>query len=724
MEKKMLVLLSIILFHVNLVTGEFIHLQDSLLELHSINRKQLDINHVKLLLGNEDMGGLVNHNGLGFENLWLSDYWENTINRASLTGPVLKSHVLEKEKPLSYSQKLNLKTGVVTTTWNGKNDSYKSEIFFSKSNKELLIFRIKNLTSNNLEFNLQLPVYGFPTKEEVFTTKTVNDQIIVASNPNNSFTRVFWATRSNIPLKSNDLPGNYKINIKGNEELEFVFSVATHWDGEDFANIALNSLYGFDDYILERKAHEMVWKDEWRKTPVISIPDKKYEQLYYRSIFWTFCSGASEHFLPGEAQFSDDCWGMRPYTYGAAGWTVRALVLLGHEEKAKHMAREHFKPLALKNNSYKHLSYIQNDQYDKFWQFPEMPKQDVDYYMHEGIDSLLIPALNMKSLSFAHQLSIFNDCRIRRAHQRALNGFAGAFYHQVSEYYPDPVFTLKYTYPVLRGTAILWQELVEWNDSVNGYILPKLHSSSENISKKSVLDAVIAAKWNLTMVARYANDLKMDIEKSQEWEEIADNLYIPQNDTIYLEYLNDDNQRKGSGYFGIRAPMYLGFPGLELISSLDKEKALKTLDQTWIRNNKGEGMIAFVANWFALSEAFLGRGNRCLEILYRNIECLDETYVALHEFDNNKPYFQTSYASYISTVLSMLVQSYNNTVKVFPAVPDSWENIIFYNIPTESDYKVNGIIENGEIKSVAFHKDNQLIHEQTDDETFSIPVIE
>ena len=688
------------------------HVRDSVLDIHPITRITYDSTYENILLGNEDMGGLMKHDGLGFGNLWLSDNWKNSTQRAPLHGLFFKSDIEVDE----YNQHLDLKTGVITTIWKNEEKGYKSEVFFSKANKDLLIMNIKNLSGNELHLSLLIPVQDFearkgiiyPTEKKAYKTKEVNDKLIIGSNDANSFTRVFWAAKSSQPIKKDKASGQYNISIPGKATLEFVFSVATHWDGENFANRCLNSLYGCQDIELARKAHEQAWKDEWQKTPVISIPDKRHEQLFYRSVFWTLCAGAAEHFLPGEAQYASYCWSMIPFTYGAAGWTVRSLTLLGHEDKARHMAREHFKPLALRSNAAKYLDYIQNNQYKKFWEYPEMPIQDVDYYMDEGTDSLLVPAFEEQSMGFAHQISYLGDCRIRRAHQRTINGFAAAFYHLISDYYPDKVFTLQYTYPVIKSTAIFWEKLVEWNDTISGYILPNLHSVSENLTKRSVLDAVLAAKWNLMMASRYANELEVDTIQSKKWAEIANKLYIPQNDKNYLEYLFDDEQREGSGYFGIRAPALLGFPGYELVSMLDKEKALITLDKAWERNKNGEGMITFVANWFALTEASFGRGNKCLEILERNFECLDETGTVLYEVEKRHPYFQTSYATYIQAVLSMLVQSYNDTARVFPAVPDAWKDIRFYNIHVENGVTVSGELSDGKIKKIIFSKDGKV----------------
>ena len=109
---------------------------------------------------------------------------------------------------------------------------------------------------------------------------------------------------------------------------------------------------------------------------------------------------------------------------------------------------------------------------------------------------------------------------------------------------------------------------------------------------------------------------------------------------------------------GVRGFVYLSYPTLELIQQLDHDKVVRTLDYTWVRNKQGEGMIGFVANWFALADTHLGRGEHALSVMRHNLKCVDKWGTSLTETPGSgNYYFATGYASFILVPLSMAVQS-------------------------------------------------------------------
>jgi len=222
--------------------------------------------------------------------------------------------------------------------------------------------------------------------------------------------------------------------------------------------------------------------------------------------------------------------------------------------------------------------------------------------------------------------------------QMHLNSFAASFFHLLGKYKGDNEFLKNYTYPALKGTAELWRLLLNWDSKRKFWYLPPLLSVSENLLEKSVLDAIIGAQWNLKTAAVYARRLNLDISLAEKWEEIASNIFIPQNNENYLEYLDDDENREGGGYFGIRAPMAMAFPYLELTDEVDKDKARKTLDKAWKRNNEGHGMITYVANWFALTESYLGFKEQAFKManfVMKNIDPSGAAICEAYEYEDN-----------------------------------------------------------------------------------------
>ena len=228
----------------------------------------------------------------------------------------------------------------------------------------------------------------------------------------------------------------------------------------------------------------------------------------------------------------------------------------------------------------------------------------------------------------------------------------------------------------------------------------------------SVLDGVLSAKYSLSLAVKSAKILNIDPDLVEKWQAIEKKLLIPQNDTTYLEFPDDKQDREGGGYHGIRAPVWFGFPASENIVKLDKEKAFNALDNAWVRNSGTQGMISFISNWFALSELYLNRPDKALNYLKNNIVCFDDAEISIGEtggYDGyHNPYFLTSYASYILAPVSMLVQSYSNQINPFPAIPTGWKNIEFYDLPAENGSRVSGVYKNGEIQYVEFLKNSKV----------------
>ncbi|MBC7319131.1 hypothetical protein H5T89_00635, partial [bacterium] len=48
-----------------------------------------------------------------------------------------------------------------------------------------------------------------------------------------------------------------------------------------------------------------------------------------------------------------------------------------------------------------------------------------------------------------------------------------------------------------------------------------------------------------------------------------------------------------------------------------------------------------------------------------------------------------------NALLEMLLQSYNNTIRLFPGVPECWQNVVFHNLRTEGAYLVSAVRNEG-----------------------------
>jgi hypothetical protein len=458
----------------------------------------------------------------------------------------------------------------------------------------------------------------------------------------------------------------------------------TRWDDPDFVQRSQKNVRSANpDYAVLLKDHQAAWAGLWKQAAVLAIPDPALEEVWYRSLFWTLCTCGSERFLPGESQFAYGCWGMYPFTYGAAGWGAQALIAAGFPAQARAMLNWHYQPTALRENA--------------------------ESFTRQLVAKTAPP----EAWAFGHEC--FPDGRnLPSGHyelQRHIDGFAAALFYRYSRYYPDPVFQREVVYPVLRGVAEFYRGLLTKAPS-GELILPKLTSLTESLMATNVTDAALAARWSFAQASALAAELGVDAAKGSEWAQLAEQICLPQSQEHYLEFFGDNGRRAGGGYMGIRGFAYLGYPTLELIPRLDRAKADRTLEQTWQRNRQGEGMIGFVANWFALADAYYGRSEHALTILRYNLKCLDHSGLSLKETPDplcRHIYFTDNYTSFLMVPLAMAVQSYDHRISVWPALPAAWKDFAFYNVPAEDGIRVSGEMSDGKIVYVDFQKDGQSL---------------
>lgn len=690
------------------------------LDNYGYERDHYETRDLEYLLGNAEMGALSNNKGLGFEKLWFTDMWSDKVWRKSLQGPLLINDELEKRNftNAEFIHKLSIKNGIQDTKVVFPDGvGYESTLFFSKRDKHLVVINIKNISLNAASFNWRL---SLPLDEFIVTHPT--DKVLNAeTNIDDLYTKAAWSLKSTTPIIKQD--NEYHISLKPGEETTLLYSVATHWDGENYFEQANQSI-SLNQTFEEIKQDQMrAWDEQWSSIASIIIPDGEYAKWFYRSIALLYWTSGADQFCAGEKQFSipDVDWHMHPFTYGqGGGWSVWAFTQLGDKQRAMNIAKWHYEPEALKDN----VKIL----------FPELGPVKLQYRGQDKGVHTYLTEYNPNAIAFGHEVDTerHNITYTTDRHwdlQRHVDGYAAKFYQLIDRYYPDKQFAKDYTYPVLRGTAELYSSLAKWDGERQIYFLPPLLSVAENIMEKSVLDAVLAAKWTLKTASEYADEMNVDSNLSDKWKKVHEKLFVPQTEETYLEYLDDKQNRVGGGYFGIRAFEYFGYPFLEQMKDLDQNKIRKALDSAWERNNRGEGMISFILNWFALTESYLGNGQMAYNMSNLNTALVDSSGTclveAIEKYDDGSDrrinkYFLTGNTSLILLPISMIVHSYDNKVKLFPGIPKEWNRVEVYDLPIENGLKMSGLYESREIKKVEIMEDNEILFRTNDAKSLEV----
>lgn len=120
-------------------------------------------------------------------------------------------------------------------------------------------------------------------------------------------------------------------------------------------------------------------------------------------------------------------------------------------------------------------------------------------------------------------------------------------------------------------------------------------------------------------------------------------------------------------------------------------------------------------SWFANMKARAMDGEGAAKALqdFANCFCLRNTFHVNGDQSKSgksnftyRPFTLEGNFAFASGVQDMLLQSHTDTIKIFPAVPASWNNISFRDLRAQRGVLVSAQKENGKIKSVTFKSDH------------------
>lgn len=502
--------------------------------------------------------------------------------------------------------------------------------------------------------------------------------------------RMVYGVWSSASLDKADGPGNFRVDTTGHDQVLLLFAEATNWRSDLQKSTVQDALKNCRNFAMLRKAHSDAWKSDWEKTAVLELPEEPLEILWYRSLFWLLCTSGSQHFLPGECQFSHEGWNMLPFTYGAAGWGVLAYTMLGYPEKADTMLKNHLKAAAQHRNALHWLAYAQKERNATkmtgeapYPQTPDCPD----------------------ARAFAHEIRTTGDGTLLTwGNQGHLQGFGLEMVLRYYRYNPSEAFLYTSLYPLSRGLAEFWANFLIWDPERKEYYTPKTWPSSEGKCENSPLDAVMAAKKCLYTAADLARQIGVDQDLQKKWRFIADNIPLPTNGKTYVAYRGDEGHipEKKTGYNCERYIIAANFINRDFLKELDAAKVTDLLDKTAKSTRFGTGFALFQSAWLATAECMYGRGDQALGYLHAFLRGYDTSGTCIRECENrHMTYFLTNTDAYILVPILMVLQKRDGEIKPFPAIPSSWKNVAFYHLPVEGGVRVSGVMRNGKIQWVS-----------------------
>ncbi len=487
--------------------------------------------------------------------------------------------------------------------------------------------------------------------------------------------------------------GVFSIEKKTGNTTELAYTVACSVDGENWKEKAMESLQAALDQGYEKmlESHRNWWNAYWKQSD-ITLPDKRFEKNWYLTqYFLGSCSRKGAYPMPLQGVWTADDGALPPWK-GDYHFDLNVQMSYSSYRKANHLPEGE----ALT---------------DYLWKMKPCAEAFARTFYHSK--GLCLPSTmtltgdalggwGMYSLSPTNQL--WTSLLVER-HYRTSG---------------DREFLEKRAYPYLKETAEFIQGLLEKKDGF--YYLPV--SSSPEIHDDRLESFVTPnSNYDLALMRCLFQRLQelaeeLDNGDVSQWKEVLRCLpELAVNERGVLRISPDEDLKETHRHFSHAMAV---FP-LHLIP-YEGEENQRIIDAT-IAALEGLGTGAWVGfsfAWMAELYAVQRNGNGAafqLETFWRN-------HCSVNGFHLNGDYKKRGSSAFhyrpftleanfcaADALQEMLLQSENNQLYLFPAIPEEWmeEKVAFHHFRAEKGLQVSAVLEHGEVTALELKTSRPLV---------------
>lgn len=194
-------------------------------------------------------------------------------------------------------------------------------------------------------------------------------------------------------------------------------------------------------------------------------------------------------------------------------------------------------------------------------------------------------------------------------------------------------------------------------------------------------------RWGCQTLLQICERLGIQDEKQDTWKYVLDNLVGYHQDETGLMIGRNVSMEFGHRHFSHLLPV---FP-LHLIGDTKEEKELTIRSLRHWFSKEGD-LRAFTFTGAASIAAAVGEGSEALKYVK----------AGLHMFRPNTMYNEAgpvieSPLAAAESIQDMLLQSWGREIRVFPAVPEEWQEVSFHNFRAEGAFLVSAVRKEGKI---------------------------
>jgi len=239
-------------------------------------------------------------------------------------------------------------------------------------------------------------------------------------------------------------------------------------------------------------------------------------------------------------------------------------------------------------------------------------------------------------------------------------------------------------FPLLKRSANFLIRILEKDDKGVYHV-----RNSFSPEYKSAIDAnytLSTLKWALTTLIELNKELRLKDQQQANWEMILENLApFPQDETGFT--IGKDVPLTSSHRHYSHLLMIYPYHLINWENKSDRPIIKRSLEH-WI-SLKG-ALQGYTFTGAASIYATMGDGNSAFNMLNQ----LFEKYIQPNTlYRESGPVIETPLAA-VASITELLMQDWNGKIRIFPAVPDAWENVSFDNLSASGAFEIGAKREN------------------------------
>lgn len=273
-------------------------------------------------------------------------------------------------------------------------------------------------------------------------------------------------------------------------------------------------------------------------------------------------------------------------------------------------------------------------------------------------------------------------------------------YWQAYEYTMDKE-VMKTIYPILTKAINYYLHIIE-KEKDGKYHLPFTYSPEypKGITRDANYDLSLL-RWGCRTLLYINDQLKFKDALASRWQEVLNDLVPFPQDELGLKIGRDASFTTSHRHY---SHLLMIYPIYELNwdQASNRELIRRSLQQ-WESHNDAWRGYSYTGSGSIYT--MMGEGNKTQQLLNEMIDKGRFSIKPNTMYLEAGPVIETPLSA-VTTINEMLLQSWGNTIRVFPAIPGEWKDVSFHDLLAKGSFLVSAVRKNGitqfiRIKSLA-----------------------